>query len=590
MSAPVEMSEPLSVRPKQNWVLSPVADLLFIIGTPLLAFAWAAVVFINFGTAMVVSIFVVFNVAHHMPTFIRIYGDRDLLARFRWSLLLGPVLPFSMAMLAVYYVIRADYPINNVMCLGLILTVWDPWHFFMQHYGFMRIYDVNNRAPRKLASRMDMVLCASWFLLVMLGAVHWMPDLLYDIQCNHGIPLLHLFDSGVYEALQRVVLAAVVVSSVAYLVYLRWCAVQGFFISWAKLLLFVITFGVMYLTYMPNAIVQRFLPGWSFPLGFAALGMVHVSQYLAIVWKYNRSLAADEEHARPGLFRKIFARGGLMVVFGYVAFCLAYGFVLSRADAADPEVIGPVGDAPDRFGTVLPLVAVEWSKWIVGILIALSFTSTLLHYYYDGFIWKVRNKENQRYLAMREGVGADSLHSTSWWDTDRKSPVMLTILKQALYFGVPILLVTISYWLVKQDPLSEPTEQIKQAVELRERGLVDQSVQEATLAIAGIEKQLDIERQMIEIRPRALHFTYVADLIYMKSLTTNRLILGTDRASGAEAQARHRRAVSEAIDALEKALVSPGPFGHRRNPDMQREDVESLLTSHRREIDTIDNR
>ncbi len=571
MSAAAEVSDRLVARPKQNWVINPISDLLFIIGTPLLAFAWAAVVFINFGTAMVISIFIVFNVAHHLPTFIRIYGDRDLLARFRWSLLLGPVLPFSMAMLAVCFVIRSDYPINNVMCLGLILTVWDPWHFFMQHYGFMRIYDGNNRAPRKLASRMDMILCASWFLLVMLGAVHWMPDLLYDIQCNHGIPLLQLFDSGVYETLQQVVLAAVVVSSVAYLVYLRWCAVQGFFISWAKLLLFAITFGVMYLTYIPNALVERFLPGWTFPVGFAALGMVHVSQYLAIVWKYNRSLATDQENSRPGLFRTSFARGGLMVVLCYVACCLAYGFILS----------------PYRFGTLLPPESVEWSQWIVGTLIALSFTSTLLHYYYDGFIWKVRNKENQRHLAMQQGSGADP-HSTSWWETHRSSPVLSTFMRQGLYFGLPILVVTISYWMVRQDPLSEPDDQIQQAIELQARGLVDQGVREARLAIAGIEKQLDIERQMIGIRPRALHFTYVADLVYMKSLATNRLILQTDPATDAEARTRHRRAVSEAIAALEQALASPGPFGHRRNPDMRREDVESLLGSRRQEIGEID--
>jgi hypothetical protein len=572
MSASVEMPEPLLVRPKQNWVLGPVPDLLFIIATPLLAFAWAAVVFVNFGSAMVVSIFVVFNVAHHLPTFIRIYGDRDLLARFRWSLLLGPVLPFSMAMLAVYYVIRSDFPVENVMCLGLILTVWDPWHFFMQHYGFMRIYDGNNRAPRKLASRMDMLLCASWFLMVMLGAVHWMPDLLYDIQCNHGIPLLRLFGSGAYVALEQLVLVTVVISSIAYLVYLRWCAVQGFFISWAKLLLFVITFGVMYLAYVPNAVVQQVLPGWNFPMGFAALGMVHVSQYLAIVWKYNRSLATDKDHARPGLFRTTFARGGVLVVFGYVACCLGYGYVLS----------------PYRFGSILPAMTVETSQWIVGTLIALSFTSTLLHYYYDGFIWKVRNKENQRHLAMQQSPDPADPYTTSWWDTHRHSPVLATILRQGLYFGLPILLVTVSYWMVKQDPLADPVQQVQRAIELNEGEFIDQSVQEARLAIVGINKQLEIERRMIEIRPRALHFTYVADLVYLKSLTANRLIYRADPATDAEARSRHRRAVAKAIDSLEKAMVSSGPFGHRRSPDMRREDAESLLASRRRELDELD--
>jgi hypothetical protein len=33
-------------------------------------------------------------------------------------------------------------------------------------------------------------------------------------------------------------------------------------------------------------------------MGFATIGMVHVTQYLAIVWKYNRGLAR-----RPGAAR-----------------------------------------------------------------------------------------------------------------------------------------------------------------------------------------------------------------------------------------------------------------------------------------------
>jgi hypothetical protein len=529
-------------------------------------------VFVNFGATWVLSIFVVFNVAHHLPTFIRIYGDRDLLARFRWSLLLGPVLPFSMAMLAVYYVIRSDFPVKNVMCLFLILNLWDPWHFFMQHYGFMRIYDVNNRAPRKLASRMDMLLCGSWFLMVMLGAVHWMPDLLYDIQCNHGIPLLRLFGSGAYVALEQLVLVTAVISSIAYLVYLRWCAVKGFFISWAKILLFVITFGVMYLAYVPNAAVQHVLPGWNFPMGFAALGMVHVSQYLAIVWKYNRSLATNKDHARPGLFRMTFARGGVLVVLGYVACCLGYGYVLS----------------PHPLGSILPALSVKTSQWIVGTLIAVGFTSTLLHYYYDGFIWKVRNKENQRHLAMQQSPDAADHHTASWWDTHNQSSVLATILRQGLYFGLPILVVTVSYWMVKQGPLGDPFQQVERSIELGDGGFIEQSAQEARLAIAGIDKQLEIERRMIEIRPRALHFTYVADLVYLKSLTANRLIYLADPATDAEARSRHRRALATVIDSLEKALASSGPFAHRKNPDMRREDVESLLAIRRRELDEID--
>ena len=156
---------------RQNWILSPAWDVLLIIGAPVLWFLWAAGVLILSDAATVLGIFAACNVAHHFPTFIRIYGDRDLLKRFRWSLLLGPVVPFSLAMVAVGVVVMNDFPVNNVLFLLIIVTIWDPWHFLMQHYGFMRIYDRNNRAPAKLSARMDLAIAATWFIFVMMATI-----------------------------------------------------------------------------------------------------------------------------------------------------------------------------------------------------------------------------------------------------------------------------------------------------------------------------------------------------------------------------------------------------------------------------------
>ena len=46
-------------------------------------------------------------------------------------------------------------------------------------------------------------------------------------------------------------------------------------------------------------------------------------------------------------------------------------------------------------------------RWVLGTLFALAFTSEILHYYYDGFIWKVRHKENRQHLAMNENARED---------------------------------------------------------------------------------------------------------------------------------------------------------------------------------------
>jgi len=61
----------------------------------------------------------------------------------------------------------------------------------LQHYGFMRIYDRHNRAPQWLAARMDLWLCVSWFVFIMLAAADWLAGLLEDLstrcscRCSH---------------------------------------------------------------------------------------------------------------------------------------------------------------------------------------------------------------------------------------------------------------------------------------------------------------------------------------------------------------------------------------------------------------------
>ena len=86
-----------SARMQQNWVIDRLSDWLLIIGTPLISLVLVVATASRFGAEILLVIFGALNVGHHLPTFIRIYGDKDLLRRFRWSLLLGPVLPFSLA-------------------------------------------------------------------------------------------------------------------------------------------------------------------------------------------------------------------------------------------------------------------------------------------------------------------------------------------------------------------------------------------------------------------------------------------------------------------------------------------------------------
>jgi hypothetical protein len=531
-------------RPQQNWVLSPGWDLATIIAAPLIWMAVFGLLVPFVGIEALVTFFAVFNVAHHLPTFLRIYGDRDLLRRFRWNILLAPIIPFSFIFLGTFYLLLNHRPEAIITYLFIILLLWDPWHFLMQEYGFARIYDRVNAAPRTLAAWMDFTLCATWFAFVMLQAVNWFPEKLYDLYCNTGFPLLFWFNAAVYRGLELASLAAALAASAAYLAYLGWCWSRGYAVSPAKLGFLLIAFGTLYVAYVPNAVMGLLVPEWDFTLGFASIGMVHVSQYLAIVWKYNRNLSRRPGADRPGWFHTAFARGGPRVALGYVFLCGAYGTVLVAAWRTAP------GGA----------------HLVVALAAATNFTSTLMHYYYDGFIWKIRHKENQQYLDLRADRATAEPPAPSWWDTFRGQSALATAGRHFIYFGLPLALLSAGIALTQTDPgRNADARQIKV---LQQQGQIEQGVRQAEAVRAALDAQLQVERHMIALRPTAAHCAFAAELIYRRS-QVQQVYIDPYEPGDADARSRARREdILEAIWLMEQALALGGPLGNRGFPDL----------------------
>jgi Flp pilus assembly protein TadD len=109
-------------------------------------------------------------------------------------------------------------------------------------------------------------------------------------------------------------------------------------------------------------------------LATALFELLHDTQYLTIVWAFNQSRQRSGTALRP--FRgRLFApgpRGALL----YVGLCLAYG-----ALAFGPRVL-------EAHSLVKQVV----EAWLV--------TSGLLHFYFDGFIWKVREADIGATLSL----------------------------------------------------------------------------------------------------------------------------------------------------------------------------------------------
>ena len=109
-------------------------------------------------------------------------------------------------------------------------------------------------------------------------------------------------------------------------------------------------------------------------------------QYLAIVWIYNRARVERDKNI-GGFMRFVFRRSGALIGV-YVGLVLAYGAI----------------------GLTTSAVSAEWIRHgLIGVVTA----SALLHFYYDGFIWKVREPETRAMLGIG-GAGATALSPRLW--------------------------------------------------------------------------------------------------------------------------------------------------------------------------------
>lgn len=568
MSNVIQIPTPLNLatrveRPRQNWVLNPVQDTLLIIVAPFIVLGLGLLAFHFYGaaeaTALIVVSHIVMTVAHHLPTFIRIYGDTDLFKRFKWSFVLGPMVPLAFSIAVLAYIHVHNYPIEYFLYLYIVLVLWDPWHFLRQHYGFMRIYDRHNAAPKVLAARMDLWLSVAWFSYIMLASGTWLPELLHDLYASANMPVALSFSAKAIRVATNVMQGVAFAMTGVYVGYLLWCRKRGYFISVAKVALLAITFAAMYLAYTPNAWMQSLAPGWTFKAGFAVIGIVHMTQYLAIVWRYNRTLASQENRARNGWFKRWHAKGGVALALLYVAVCLFYGEIVTTR---------------------------RESEWLMSILLTIGFTSTLMHYYFDGFIWKLRHRQNREGLAMTSANEGDrSLGGGSWWQSDSAKSATSTFGRHLLYFGLPMAILSVGAFAAWSHPNGSYVQSMYQAQRLSQQGLPQQAETTARSAYAEMNRQLPFATKIVELAPTAAREAELAFLIYNQSLYEHIVMpqLGGLRPDAAHLQA-HKESIDNAILFLSRSIARNTELGHAGREQLNREAASAVLASWRKQV------
>jgi hypothetical protein len=329
---------------RDQYIASPLFDWVFLIGSPVLA---AAVVLTaaRFVPADGVEHYVLAYMAlgHHVPTFLRAYGDPDEFARNRFQLV---AVPLCVAPLVLWLTIV------DARLLTLIF-VWDQYHFIRQHYGFMRIYNVKAGLRSDTDARIDQWLCFSCFVAI-LAHSDFYGYMYADSFYNLGIA----FPDWLVKGLETGSLAVAITVGVLYLARLQLRFAQGVPIAWLKLVLFATSLGVWWYAYV--VLSHGFL-------SYAISSLFHCLQYDAFAWYYNRAKARSLAPTRGNaLFRHIHEGRHAWL---YVAAILSYG------------IFSTVG----REVSLVPILA-------------LNTTTGLLHYYFDSFIWRVRRSEFREHL------------------------------------------------------------------------------------------------------------------------------------------------------------------------------------------------
>ena len=347
---------PATTASRKLWILDSWRDLILYVGTPLLllpAFALAQARWSPQDIYLFVAAFGAMG--HHLPGMIRAYGDRALFERFKWRFVLAPL--FLLAVCTAFF----WWDLKGIL---LVVFFWGVWHGLMQTYGFCRIYDAKTGTFDTLTRRLDFAMCVIWFATAVALSPYRLSDTL-DTYYMCGGPFI---PPSVVQLGQGLILLLAVAVSGLFVAHFCRLWIIGKRPNPVKVALLITSIAFWWYC---NNLVANIL------VGIALFEVFHDVQYLSLVWIYNRNRVEKDSNI-GGFMRFVFRRSGSLMGL-YVGLVLAYGSVSYINAHIGMDTI---------------------KRILTGVVTA----STLLHFYYDGFIWKVRERSTRQSLGLAGGT------------------------------------------------------------------------------------------------------------------------------------------------------------------------------------------
>ena len=430
---------PVRAPNKSLWILSSWRDLILYVGTPLLLVPLFALAQTRWSAQDIYIFVAAFGaMGHHLPGMIRAYGDRALFERFKWRFIFAPIFLLAVCTAFTWWDLKG---------IVLIVFFWGVWHGMMQTYGFCRIYDAKMGSFAALTRRLDFATCAIWFAAAVLLSSSRMTDTLRAYYAS-GAPYI---PPWFLHGLQQAVLVSAIAVAIFFLLNFSRMWVQGKRPNPVKLALLVTSISFWWFC---NNGVTNILAG------IALFEVFHDVQYLSLVWIYNRN-RVEKDSSIGGFMRFVFRRSGALVGL-YIGLVFAYGSLGYFKEHIDIDTVKRV---------------------LTGVVAA----SGLLHFYYDGFIWKVRERSTRESLGLTGGAASNGSTNflPSWLRHGAKWVAVFVIPLGALWIGQtrgPAPTLQRAEWIVSDIPAGAMP-RYDYAASLKEAGRLDEAAEQLRIGL-----------------------------------------------------------------------------------------------------------
>lgn len=356
-----------------RWLIGPWQDMAFFIATPLAIIpAFHAVSWLLPLVVLKTLVLSLSATGHHLPGFIRAYTDPVVFKKFRHRLVIVPALILLLAIVAATY---------KLTFIFFLLIVWGTWHGIMQVHGFLRIYDAKAGIHSAMTARLDFWMSLTWFVQIILWSSGKKMSILGTFYMAGG----PLFPSGAVKAFETGWLALTIAVTILFVASTTYGFTQGRF---NPLKLGTMAVSFLFWAYCMISVENLII-------GLLLWEIFHDLQYNAFVWSYNRSrVKRDLSSSRVERF--LFHGTGTRMAL-YAACIILYG------------ALGMIGHDLLAVYENRAAYGSFWSQ--LGTIFACS---ALIHFYLDGFIWKVRDAKVLQDLGMKTRDAAPPPPPRTW--------------------------------------------------------------------------------------------------------------------------------------------------------------------------------